>query len=213
MSTREQDALKAYLHLLENKGMAEAKLIQHQYIILRLIPFVEDLPLLGSHYRIAVDQMFSQLDQAEWAICLPVIRDYFSFWIKDIKAIVGMNQDNAFDAQHSEWRPEVRSMHALWNSLDQVTIHHDEGTPLEAYERVLRSRGAEESTVSKQTRLAKLLVLLLRDVPHKQPHAYRQVIDANLPMFKSTETHHTFLQVGREFYSYWKENDYSALAA
>jgi len=33
MTTREQDALKAYLNLLERKGVPEVKLIQRQYII------------------------------------------------------------------------------------------------------------------------------------------------------------------------------------
>lgn len=213
MSTREQDALKAYLNLLERKGVPEAKLIQRHYIVLRLIPFIETIPLQGSHYRVAMDQMFTKLDKAEWAICIPVLRDYFSFWIKDIKAIAAMNQDHAFDTNHSEWQPEKHSITELWQSLDDIRLTHTEYVPLEAYEKVLRSRGADDTFVSQHIKLAKLLLLLLRDVPHKQPHAYRQVIDANLPMFKTTEIHQTFLHVGREFYSYWKEGEYKAMAA
>jgi hypothetical protein len=204
MSTREQDALKAYLKLLEQKGVPEAKLIQRQYVILRLIPYIEHIPADGAHYREAVDQLFNKLDHAEWAICIPVIRDYFSFWVKDIKAIVGMNQDKAFEANAKEWRPETRDLKELWESLDKATLSNVETKPLQDYEKALRSRGADESFVNSHRKLAKLLLLRLRDVPHKQPNAYRKVVDANLPLFTTDETHHTFLNVGREFYYFWK---------
>jgi hypothetical protein len=204
MTTREQDALKAYLNLLERKGVPEVKLIQRQYIILRLVPFIEHIELDGLHYREAVDQLFKKLDPAEWAICIPVIRDYFSFWVKDIKAIAGMNQDHAFEADAKEWKPETRDLNALWASLDKATLTNMEVKPLETYENALRSRGADDLFIDTRRKLAKLLLLRLRDVPHKQPNAYRKVIDANLPLFTTDETHHAFLNVGREFYYFWK---------
>ncbi len=210
MSTREQDALKAYLKLLEQKGVPEAKLIQRQYVILRLIPYIEHIPADGTHYRAAVDQLFNKLDHAEWAICIPVIRDYFSFWVKDIKAIVGMNQDKAFEANPKEWRPETRNLKELWESLDRVTLSNVESKPLQDYEKSLRSRGADDLFIDTRRKLAKLLLLRLRDVPHKQPNAYRKVVDANLPLFTTDETHHTFLNVGREFYYFWK-GDHQAM--
>lgn len=205
MSTqREHEALKAYLKLLQQKGFPETKLIQRQYIILRLIPYIENIPQDGGHYRAAVDKLFNVLDQAEWAICIPVIRDYFSFWVKDIKAIAGMNQDKAFEANPKDWQPETRDLEALWASLDQATLTHTEERPLETYEQALRNRGADDFFINSRKKLVKLLLLRLRDVPHKQPNAYRKVIDANLPLFKSEEAHHTFLNVGREFYYFWK---------
>ncbi len=69
MTTREQDALKAYLNLLERKGVPEVKLIQRQYIILRLIPFIEHIELDGLHYREAVDQLFKNWILQNGAIC------------------------------------------------------------------------------------------------------------------------------------------------
>jgi hypothetical protein len=207
---REHDALKAYLKLLEHKGFPEAKLIQRQYIILRLIPFIEHIPQDGTTYRAAVDKLFNVLDHAEWAICIPVIRDYFSFWVKDIKAIAGMNQDKAFEANPKEWKPETRDLKALWESLDKATLTHYEVKPLETYENALRNRGADDFFIDTRKKIVKLLLLRLRDVPHKQPNAYRKVIDANLPLFTSDETHHTFLNVGREFYYFWKGDQNAA---
>lgn len=205
---REQDALKAYLNLMERKGVSETQLIQRQFILIRLMPYIENIPSDGASYRAAVDKLFKELDEAEWAICIPVIRDYFSFWVKDIKAIAGMNQDHEFDGTRQEWRPETRNLKELWESLDKVTLTNVEMTPLVTYEKALRNRGADDLFIDTRRKLAKLLLLRLRDVPHKQPNAYRKVIDANLPLFTMSETHHTFLNVGREFYYFWR-GDYS----
>lgn len=205
---REQDALKAYLNLMERKGVSETQLIQRQFIVIRLMPYIEHIPSDGTSYRAAVDKLFKELDEAEWAICIPVIRDYYSFWVKDIKAIAGMNQDHEFDANHKEWRPETRNLKELWETLDKVTLTNVEMTPLATYEKALRNRGADDLFIDTRRKLAKLLLLRLRDVPHKQPNAYRKVIDANLPLFTMNETHHTFLNVGREFYYFWR-GDYS----
>lgn len=201
---REQDALKAYLNLMERKGVSETQLIQRQFIVIRLMPYIEHIPSDGTSYRAAVDKLFKELDEAEWAICIPVIRDYFSFWVKDIKAIAGMSQDHEFDANHKEWRPETRNLKELWETLDKVTLTNVEMTPLATYEKALRNRGADDLFIDTRRKLAKLLLLRLRDVPHKQPNAYRKVIDANLPLFTMNETHHTFLNVGREFYYFWR---------
>jgi hypothetical protein len=201
---REYDALNAYLKLLQHKGYSEAKLIQRQYLIQRLIPFIEEIPQDGSCYRGAVDQLFNTLDQAEWAICIPVIRDYYSFWIKDIKAIAGMNQDKAFEADAKAWRPETRNLAELWDSLDEVTLTHVESKPLETYESALRRRGVDDYFIDTRKKLVKFLLLGLRDAPHKQPNAYRKIIDANLTLFSNDESYHTFLNVGREFYYFWK---------
>jgi hypothetical protein len=201
---REYDALNAYLKLLQNKGYSEAKLIQRQYLIQRLIPLIVELPQDGNSYRGAVDQLFNTLDQAEWAICIPVIRDYYSFWIKDIKAIAGMNQDKAFEADANAWKPDTSNLAELWASLDKVILTHVETQPLQTYESALRRRGADDCFINMCTKLVKFLLLGLRQAQHKQPNAYRKIIDANLSLFSNDESYHAYLNVGREFYYFWR---------
>lgn len=202
--SREHIALKAYLRLLESKGAPKERLRQREVIILNLIPFVERLPTDGFLFREAVDDFFVMQDKADWAIYIPVIRDYFSFWMNDIKAIAAMNTDRNYDADVKEWKPVETNLEQLWESLDHAMLSPTELKPLQTYEEALRSRGADDSFVGLRTRFAKLLLLRLREAPHKQPSAYRQVVDANLPLFTIDEAHHMFLKVGREFYYFWK---------
>lgn len=202
--SREHVALSAYLNLLERKGFTKAELRQREVIILKLIPWIEKIHCDGNAFRDAVDQLFKSLDKSLWFSYLPVIREFFSFWIDDIKAIVAMNQDNAFGANLVKWKPVETELKDLWNSLDKHTLTHSEMQPLEEYEKVLRSNGVEEFVVTACKKLAKLLLILLRNAPHKQPVAYRHALDANLTLFSSNEAYKVTLKVGREFYYFWK---------
>jgi hypothetical protein len=201
---REQDALKAYLTLCHSKGVPETTLVQREFIILRLMNYISHIPLEGKQYRAAVDKFFSNLDEAEWAICIPVIRGFYSFWVKDIKAIAAMNQDHEFEPEHKEWQPETKDLKNIWDSLDRTSLTMNEVMPLQQYEVSLREKGCDDLFVDTRKKLAKMLLLRLRDVPHKQPNAYRKVIDANLKLFTTSETHQTFLKVARDFYAFWR---------
>lgn len=203
-NSREHTALNAYLKLLQHKGFSKERLRQREIVILRLIPYLEPIANDGFLYREAVDELFDLVDEADWPSYLPVIREYFSFWINDIKAIAAMNEDKTFEAEPQEWVPTQANLQELWASLDRVTLTLDEMQPLETYEQSLRSHGADDFFVETRKKLVKLLLLRLREVPHKQPNAYRKVVDSNLPLFTMEETHHLFLKVGREFYYFWK---------
>lgn len=201
---REHVALNAYLNLLESKGFSQTLLRQREVVILRLVPYIEKINSDGFAFRSAVDDLFNKLDKSQWAISLPVIRDYFSFWINDIRAIVAMNQDNAFEPVPTEWRPKETDIKLMWDSLDQVTLTFSEIQPLETYENALRDHGADDFFVTTCKKIVKLLLLMLRSAPHKQPVAYRKVVDANMALFTSEEAYNIFLKVGREFYYFWK---------
>ncbi len=201
---REHVALSAYLNLLERKGFSKELLRQREVVILKLIPYIEKIHSDGFAFRSAVDELFKKLDKSQWAVSLPIIRDYFLFWIDDIKAIVAMNQDKAFEATPTEWKPVETDLKQMWNSLDEVILTATEKQPLDTYESVLRNHGADDFFVATCKKLVKLLLLMLRGAPHKQPLAYRKAVDANLALFTSEEAYNIFLKVGREFYYFWK---------
>lgn len=203
-NSREHVALSAYLNLLERKGFTKIELRQREVIILKLIPWIENIHCDGNAFRGAVDKLFQSLDKSLWFSYLSVIREFFSFWIDDIKAIIAMNQDNAFGANLVKWKPVETELKDLWNSLDAHALTQLEMQPLVEYEKVLRVNGVEEFVVNACKKLVKLLLILLRNAPHKQPVAYRHALDANLTLFSSNEAYKVTLKVGREFYYFWK---------
>lgn len=200
---REQEALSAYLKLLENKGATSATLKQREAFLLKLAPAVTGITNDGFHYREAVENLLDTIDKAEWPFCLSVAREYFPFWTKDIKAIAALNADAAFDSGPVQWQPLDCNLKTLWGMLDKEQFNVVETWPLKAYTLALRQEGAAQSFVDTRVKLVKLLLVRLRDAPDKNHKIYRIAVDATIPLFDLKETRRLFLSVVREFYYFW----------
>ncbi len=204
ITSREHTALSAYLKLLRNKGVDRYNLRQREVCILKLIPFINEIESDGAEYRSAVDDFLIILDPSERSAYLSIVREYFPFWMDDIKAIAALNADKAYESIPYEWMPLKADLNKLWSMLDQDILTSQEKLPVDTYEKALRAYGTDECSIDTSLKLVKLLMLRLRDAPHKEPKVYRKAVDSNLPFFTVVETHHMFLKVGREFYYFWK---------
>jgi len=55
-------------------------------------------------------------------------------------------------------------------------------------------------------KLAKVLLVRLRDAPVSDNAAYRTTVDATLPLFEVKKNRRLFLVVVREFFHFWSGN-------
>ena len=200
---REQEALRVYLKLLQNKGASEASLEQREKFLLELIPSIKDLQNNGSLFRDAVEDYLDGIDKAKWAFCLAVAREYFPFWAKDIKAIATLNADAAFAVDSVQWQPLDYSLKVLWEMLDKEQFSVSENWPIKSYTLALRQNGAAQLLVDTRVKLVKLLLIRLRDAPKKNHKTYRIAVDSSASLFTVKETRYLFFAVVREFYYFW----------
>jgi len=202
--TREEEAQKAYVKLLTGQGVSERVLVQREFIIIRVSAFLKDIPCDGSHYRHAVDRFIASIDPAEIPSILPVIREFFSFWVRDIKAIAAMSQAKVFNGSTPVAMVTQDELFKHWYDLDKTVMTLHETQVMDAFEQVTLVRGFEPAVFKERMRMAKCLLLSLRHISHKQSHSYRQMVDRNLPLFNALGSQHTFLSVCREFYYFWR---------
>ncbi len=200
---REQEALRAYLKLLQNKGASEASLKQREEFLLGLIPRIKDLQNDGSLYRDAVEAYLDEMDKTKWVFYLAVAREYFPFWTKDIKAIAALNSESGFDVDSVRWQPLDNSLKVLWEMLDKEKFDVSETWPIKSYTLALRQDGASQTLVDTRVKLVKLLLIRLRDAPEKNHKIYRIAVDSSAALFTVKETRYLFLSVVREFYYFW----------
>ncbi len=200
---REQEALGAYLKLLQNKGANEASLNQRKEFLLELVPRITDLPNDGDMYRDAVEDYLEGIDQSKWAFCLAIAREYFPFWTKDIKAIAALNADAAFEVDPIQWQPLDQNLKVLWDMLDKEQFEVSETWPLKAYTLAMRQNGAAQSLVDTRIKLVKLLLIRLRNAPDKNHKIYRIAVDSSGSLFTNKDTRRLFFAVVREFYYFW----------
>jgi hypothetical protein len=200
---REEEALGAYLKLLQNKGASAASLEQRKQFLVKLIPEIADKPNDGFLYREAVEALVDTMDKSQWPLCLAVAREYFPFWTKDIKAIASLNAEAVFDVDPLPWQPLDCNLKALWVMLDKEQFSVAETWPLKNYTLALRQAGAAQTLVDTRVKLVKLLLVRLKDAPEKSHKIYRVTVDATAPLFSMKETRHLFIVVVREFYYFW----------
>jgi len=202
--SREQEAQKAYVRLLTGQGVSQRVLVQREFVIVRLSAFLKEIPADGTHYRQAVDRFIASIDPAEIPTVLPVVREFFSFWVRDIKAIAAMSQAKVFSGSTPVITVTQDELFKDWYELDKTALSSHEKQTLEAFEQVTLIRGFEPAVFKERMRMAKCLLLSLRNVSHKQSYSYRQMVDRNLPLFNALGSQHTFLSVSREFYYFWR---------
>ncbi|SDK09165.1 hypothetical protein SAMN05192566_0047 [Methylophilus rhizosphaerae] len=202
--SREEEAHKAYVKLLTGQGVSQRTLVQREFIILRLSAFLKEIPCDGSHYRQAVDRFIASIDTAEIPMVLPVVREFFSFWVRDIKAIAAMSQARLFNGAAPAAMATQDELFKHWYDLDKTAMTTAETQALEAFRHVSLVKELDPARFKERMRMAKCLLLSLRSVPHKQSHSYRQMVDRNLPLFIALGNQHAFLSMSREFYYCWR---------
>jgi hypothetical protein len=204
--TREKEAINAYLKLLQAKGAKSALLRKRTLFLEQLILNLVNKELDGSEYREAIEVLMETMPAEDWHTSLTAAREFYPFWIKDIKAIATLNVNPGFDVAPIQWAPLPATLKSLIESLETEKFDASENWPLKAYSQALRQEGSEQKLVDTRVKLAKILLIRLKNAPLKNHKSYQTAIDQTLPLFHMKNNRRLFLVVVREFYHFWSGN-------
>lgn len=200
--SRELEAIEAYIKLLRYKGADEDSLSKRRDFLQNLLPHIVGKEQGGLIYREEVESFLDNVEPSAWPFSLAVAREYYYFWVGDIKAIAGFKND-AYEVEPINWVPKDSDLKTLWDMVDTVKLETADTWPLKAYQSALRNEGAAQSLVDIRLKLVKLLLIRLKDAPDKNHKIYRIAVDATVPLFYKKETRRLFYAVVREFYYFW----------
>jgi hypothetical protein len=203
---RENEAINAYLKLLQSKGASHEVLQKRTLFLQQLGLNLAKRELNGNEYRDAIEDLMERVPADDWHMGLTAAREFYPFWIKDIKAIVALNVNPGFDVAPLQWRPLPASLKSLTDSLETEKFDASENWPLKAYSQALRNEGSEQVLVDARVKLAKIILIRLRNAPVKSHKSYRTAVDLTLPLFNLKQNRRLFLVVVREFYHFWTGN-------
>lgn len=200
---REQHALDAYTKFLRNKGATPANLQLRMQFLQKLLPKLVGIACNGDAYREAVATFEQDIERKDWLFFLSVIREYYSFWVEDIKSIVVMSSDPAFDLEPVVMELLQGPLKTLWQKLDQEKFSTVESWSLKAYTHALKQHAPEQELIDTRVKLVKLVIVQMRTAPEPTNKQYRLSVDSIMFFFKSKQTRELFLAVVREFYYFW----------
>lgn len=205
---REKEAISAYFKLLQNKGAKSGMLYKRSLFLDQLAPLLADKRLERASYGKAIDTLMKSIPADIWHESLNTAREFYPFWMQDIKAIAAFSLQGGFDVQPLQWKPVQTTLKSLTNRLKTENFAVAETRHLMAYSQALKDKGADKLLLEMRVNLAKILLLQLKDAPTGDLRVYRTAVDLTLPLFKIDETKQLFLFVIREFYYYWVDNEH-----
>lgn len=203
---REQQALEVYIKLLKSKGFGPDTFIQRTNFLNKLMPLLINLEQNGNVYREVVEEMMDTVPSEVWPESLIIAREYFPFWVNDIKVIAKLNQNISDDPLPIDWKPSMVELVDLWYAVDEQKFSRTDSWALKAYTKALKNEGADQTLIDTRLKLAKILLMRLADAPERDNMAYRTTIDATLPLFEVKKNRRLFLVVVREFFHFWAGN-------
>jgi hypothetical protein len=203
---RENEAINAYLKFLLSKGIKQDILDTRTLLLKKLSVNLDKRILNGDEYREAIDLLMEKIPVDDWHASLTTAREFYPFWVQDIKAISRLNTSAGFDLEPLTWKPLPASLKSLTESLVTEKFDVSENWSLKAYTQALRQEGSELTLVHTRVQLAKMILLRLRSAPDKTHKSYRTAVDLTLPLFSMKQNRRLFLVVVREFYHFWSGN-------
>ena len=203
---REQLALEVYLKLLTAKVFDANTIDQRTQFLKRLLPLLAQKNLIGTEYKKAIETLMDFVDKADWPEGLLIAREYYPFWINDLKAVSRFNENTQTNQLPINWKPLNANLSELWKKADEEKFGTTDNWALKAYTKALRFENADQALIDTRTKLAKILLMRLKDAPDKSNQIYRTTVDATLPLFDVKKNRRLFLVVVREFFHFWAGN-------
>ena len=203
---REQQALEVYIKLLTGKGFGPDTFVPRVNFLNKFMPLLANKELNGSSYRIAIEDLMDSVAETDWAESLVIAREYYPFWLNDLKAVAQLSKNTLTDTLPINWQPKHVALSILWHTVDSEKFDTTDSWALKGYTKALRFENAEQTLIDTRLKLAKIILVRLRDAPDKSNKVYRTTVDATLPLFEVKKNRRLFLVVVREFFHFWAGN-------
>lgn len=204
--TREHIAINAYLKLLQSKGMSAGELYKRSAFLDKFAPKLNQKTLNAADFSQALDDTVVDIATKDKSFTLEIAREFFPFWMQDIKTIAVFNASYGFDLTSIQWKPIPSSLDELTANIKELNFSKDEKKSLNNYMRTMLENGADKTIVDTRSKLAKLILIKLREAPVKNNKTYRMAVDMILPLFTIGEIRQLFLTVVSEFYMHWNKS-------
>lgn len=200
---RQEKAMSAYIKFLEAKSV-DTKAIESRTNFVRKLVVLLDKQFDRQGYSEALQSILKIEEHVDRQQQMNFAREFYPFWMGDIKAIARASETYGFDLSSTKFKALPASLE--WSTIDRLnaeSLDEQENKLLRNYTLELQQKNLDEDTVQAKVKLAKIVLLRLRDIPIKNNIAYRMAVDVTLPLFSLEDIKQRFLEAIREFFYIW----------
>lgn len=201
---REKQSADAYLSFLQSKGASSRTLYLRSRFLDSLMVELKGKEQNRLNFAKALKTIRVKLPKDELSLALSTSREYFAFWMEDIKGIADFEKKYGFNISTSEWHPKPKTLKALKNAVETDIFTNDETACLKNYTDKMLRTISDVAVVDQRTKYAKILLVRLRDAPSKSHLVYRIAVDMTMNLFKDQNIQQLYLDAARDFYKFWR---------
>lgn len=208
-----QNPLDAYVALLKSKGAPTKEVNLRKHFLRHLVSVLQGKPLDGDVYREVVDKVARKFpdDDLSQQTFKTAAREFYNFWIGDVKSLAKLNSANLFDPEPIY----IKINGNLTDLLGQMDADREwqcaDAPSIERYLAQLYAGGLAQAAIDVRERLLTLLMYVSRQ-HGASPKVYRAAVDALLPLFTTPEGQQVFVSLAREFYYFWIQDPAAQVA-
>jgi len=202
---RQEKAINAYVKFLEKKAVDKEAVNTRTKFIEKLVVLLEDC-FDREGYSRALQSMLKIEEHVDRQQQLNYAREFYPFWIGDIKSIARISESYGVDLSSTKFKSLPPSL--AWPEIDALnkeSLSPQENILIRDYSINLQKQSLKQEDLQAKVKLAKVILLRLRDIPIKNNVAYRMAVDVTLPLFNLEEIKQRFLEAIREFFYIWIE--------
>jgi hypothetical protein len=202
---RQEQAINAYAKFLQKKGVGQDALDMRAEFVRKFIVLLDGKDNRAD-YGTALQAMIKVEDSIDRQKQLNFAREFYPFWAGDIKSIARISETYGFDLSSAKFKALPASLE--WPAIDALSaeaLDEQESKLIRDYSLDLQQQNLKQDAIQAKVKLAKIVLLRLRDIPIKNNAAYRMAIDVTLPLFNLEELKQRFLEAVREFFYIWIE--------
>lgn len=203
VKNREKEAANAYLKFLQTKGAPTGILYLRSRFLDTFIVKLAGKIQTREAFSSSLEETLVIISRSDRVIALNTAREFFPFWMNDIKAIAMFEEFYGFSVEDFTWEPKHKTLKALTDELEIEKLTDKESQSLNNYQQVIIKLGADKYVIDTRSKLAKIILIRLRGAPVANHAIYRLSVDLTLPLFKTKEIKQLYLDVVREFYYFW----------
>lgn len=190
----------SFIRLIARQSLDNQSLHKVKYLLVKLVDQLYGVDIDGNAYRNALNAVTRDLNEDDREKFIKLARAFYRHVKNDLNKPFENYTSNTIDSNLIDQKEKFME---LWINAEGELLHELELWPLKQYLESIQTKGLKGEDLSVCERIAKVVLLELRNEKDKNEIAYRNVLDKIQHLFEREDLRGLFFNVTREFYHFW----------
>lgn len=190
------NAIESYFYNINSTSSNADFILKSKSLLPRFANHLNGLQINGASYRFAVDEFLLNVEIEDKTFTINMARKFYRYWKAANRLVDESNQKDI------NLMAKKMAFIQLWDSIDDKFLTALEICQLAQYTDSLNDKRLPEKNIIQSSKIAKIIIIELRNEQPNFYENYRHAIDITKVLFEGEELEKLFLIVSREFHAF-----------